>query len=285
MRLLTRYGYLLGIFSSLVLTLPQSRASTWNVDANGSWGSSGNWSAGVPNSAGAQADLTFDITADRTVSIELNKFAGVVNIGDTSNQYIFTNDGSWKALRMDNNGAGAQFNVLANSSVLFDSASGTVNLIALETLTITLNTGSTLTFGGNGVLDGETNDLIITGPGNLTTPTLAGTGTITKNGTGTVTLTGDNDYNGGALVLNGGNWVVQGTNQTTNATVGNGAVLDLTSVGGSMKSLTSLTIDAGGQVVLGAHGNGNVGGNNFGTQQIGNANSAGLAVTMQSKAE
>lgn len=279
MRLPTRYGYLLSIFSSLFFTLPQSRASTWAVDAGGNWGNSHNWSAGFPDSAGAQADLTFNITADRTVSIELNKLAGVVNIGDTSNRYILTNDNHWKALRMDNNGAGAQFNVLANSSVLFDSASGTVNLIAKETLTITLNTGSTLTFGSNGVLDGETNDLIITGPGNLTTASLAGTGTITKNGTGTVTLTGNNDYNAGALVLNGGNWVVQGTNKTTSATVGDGAVLDLTSATGSMKSLTSLTIDAGGQVLLGTHGNGNVGGNNFGTQQIGNANSAGLGAT------
>lgn len=279
MRPLTRHGCLLSILASLVLPLPPSQASTWNVDAGGYWGDSLNWSGGVPDSAGAQADLTFDITADRTVSIELNKTAGVVNIGDTGNQYTVTNDGYWKALLMDNNGAGAQFNVLAGSSVLFDSATGTVNLIAQETLTITLNAGSTLTFGHNGVLDGEANDLIITGAGNLTTPTLSGTGTITKNGTGTVTLTGNNDYNAGALVINGGNWVVQGTNKTTSATVGDGAVLDLTNTSGSMKSLTSLTIDAGGQVLLGAHGNHSVGGNQFASQQIGNANSAGLGAT------
>ncbi len=59
-----------------------SLAQTWNLNANGNWGTAANWSpALVPNGIGASASLLNIITAPRTVSLNVPVTLGNLTFG------------------------------------------------------------------------------------------------------------------------------------------------------------------------------------------------------------
>jgi T5SS/PEP-CTERM-associated repeat protein len=60
--------------------------STWNVDADGNWSTAANWTAGVPNVAGASAIFGNKITAPRTVTADIPITVGRIDF-DSANPY------------------------------------------------------------------------------------------------------------------------------------------------------------------------------------------------------
>ena len=59
-----------------------SLAQTWNLNANGNWGTAANWTpASVPNGIGASASLLNVITAPRTVSLNVPVTLGNLTFG------------------------------------------------------------------------------------------------------------------------------------------------------------------------------------------------------------
>ncbi|HEY9250119.1 MAG TPA: hypothetical protein VIO38_13350, partial [Rariglobus sp.] len=73
---------------SLVLALASASShaadGTWNIDAAGNWSTAANWAGGTiaGNNAGDVANLTVNLTAARTVTVDgTNKTIGVLNIG------------------------------------------------------------------------------------------------------------------------------------------------------------------------------------------------------------
>ena len=96
---------------SLLLTslfcAAELNAASWNVDASGNWSDTLNWLGGsVPNAPAAVADFsTIDITADRTITLDIAPSVGSLTFGDTNTATA----GSWiiggtNALTLDNGG-------------------------------------------------------------------------------------------------------------------------------------------------------------------------------------
>lgn len=66
-------------------TSTQAADGTWNVDAASNWGVEDSWLEGIiADGVGVTANFTFDITVNRTVTIEsgVSRTVGVLNFGD-----------------------------------------------------------------------------------------------------------------------------------------------------------------------------------------------------------
>jgi autotransporter-associated beta strand protein len=82
--------------SVLLLASGKSRAAdgSWNVDADGTWNSAGNWLGGIiADGAGSTARLTNDITAIRTVTLSVTQTNGNLTFSDSDP--INTPGGGW----------------------------------------------------------------------------------------------------------------------------------------------------------------------------------------------
>jgi hypothetical protein len=57
----------------LALGVGAARAATgtWQQDADGNWSDASKWSGGVPNGNADQALLIYDLTANRTVTVDV----------------------------------------------------------------------------------------------------------------------------------------------------------------------------------------------------------------------
>jgi len=229
-------------------TVPASALnSTWNVDASGSWSTPGNWSNGIPTSAGDVANLTFNITtANRTVTIDTTpRTVGILNIGDPDNTNIYTVAASGGAtLTLDNNGGGAQINEVANSR----GATISAPLIMSDALTLTNSSTSALTISG-GITSTGTQNLTInannTGAVSLSTAVINNAGTITNSGSGAGTTT---------IASVGSNVTAITESSTTSALTittlnVNGAGTTLTNALGT-KVLTASTVTGSGNLIL-----------------------------------
>lgn len=198
---------------ALLLTSSARAASgTWNVDAAGNWTTTANWlnSTVAGNNAGDVANLTFNITGARTVTVDgSNKTIGVLNIGDTDNTHAYTL-GTGASLYFNNGSGDAQINQVATSKG--DTLNASIGIIGNGNLTISNASANTLTLGsytqagssGTKTLTLDTSSGAIDYKG----PIVNGTGTIAvvKNGSGTLKLTGTNGnstYSGG-FTLNSG---------------------------------------------------------------------------------
>ncbi len=151
----------------ITVTLTQlSVTAAWNVDADGNWSNSANWTGGVPQLAGSSATFGSVITAPRTVTLDANESVGTINF---SNANAYTVSGA-NTLTLDNNASAAAINDTLGSHFI----SSNINLNSSTNVTV-VNSGDTLTLSGN----------IATGTG---TPTLS------KAGAGTLVLSGNNTY-------------------------------------------------------------------------------------------
>jgi len=71
----------------VTLTIAQDSGTTgWAVDADGGWGTAGNWSNGVPSGPTAIAGFGSVITADRTVTLDTDQVVGSM-LFDNANAY------------------------------------------------------------------------------------------------------------------------------------------------------------------------------------------------------
>ncbi|HEX5218144.1 MAG TPA: autotransporter-associated beta strand repeat-containing protein [Verrucomicrobiae bacterium] len=165
----------------------------WTNNAASVWSAATNWSSNptVPGTtAGDSVGLTFDITANRTVTIDTTaRTVGTLNIGDpTSGYFAYTLAASGGAnLTFNNNGLGALLYKPTAANTALDLIS--TPLVLADNLTIdtsvtgTGNSGNSLQFTG-----------LITESG--------GPRTLTKNGVGGMYLNVGslNNYSGGTIV-------------------------------------------------------------------------------------
>ena len=244
---------LIAAMTLLAALSSHAAASTWNVDAAGNWSDSTKWTAGIPTAAGDTANLTFDISAARTVTIDTtSRTVGTLNIGDPSSSFfVVTLAASGGAtLRFDNNGSGALLAKPTAANTALDLISAPITLAD----NLTINTAVTGT-GNSG------NSLQISG-----VISESGVRTLTKNGVGGVYLNGANTFSGGTILnagevqfnnnlafgtgplsINGGSLAARTANRTlTNAMiVGGDFTFNSANAGGNNLTLT-------GDVNLGA---------------------------------
>jgi len=199
----------------------QATDGTWNVNANGTWSTAGNWLGNsIPDGVGAIGNLTFNLaTSGKTVTLDGNRTLGTLNIGDPTSSFqsytLAQSGGSF--LTLNNNGAGAVI------SKAFGTAADTISapIIINDSLTIVATPG-TLNITGGITSTGGTRNL-----------------TLSSNSTGTVTIASMVDISGN--ITNNGN----GTNTTT---ITGGVSGSVTSI--NQNSTTSaLTISGGGLAV------------------------------------
>ncbi len=200
--------------------------NAWNLNANGTWSTPGNWTpAGPPNGIGSMAILTNNITASRTNTLDSNVTLGALWIGslDSAANFVITNDVAGSALTFDNGGAGAQISQLTGNTASDRILSPIVladNLMVTNTLSNT--TARVLLLNAVISESGGPKSITKVGPGQLT---LGNTGNAfsggliikegsvngpTKVGMGPVTL-GDTTGTNAASLLGSGT----GTNALT----------------------------------------------------------------------
>lgn len=224
------------VFSTVFLSLPPAFAAdgTWKVDADGDWGTAGNW---VGNMIADGATFTADfsavtLTADRTVSLDTARTIGTLDFGvdfagagATDYSWILVNCGAADILTMDNGAASPIITVadrgdgyaeidlaLAGTNGFTKSGAGTLILGGTNTYTgdVTVNSGvlqvgvggTTGNLGTGDVTNNATlsffrsDDLTVSN-------VISGTGGLIKQGAGTLTLSGANTYSGGTQIQTG----------------------------------------------------------------------------------
>ena len=176
---------------TLLAALNSPAASgNWTNNAASVWSAATNWSSNptVPGTAaGDTVGLTFDITANRTVTIDTtSRTVGTLNIGDpTSGFFAYTLAASGGAnLTFNNNGSGALLAKPMVANTALDLISAPITLA--DNLTIdTAATGSVNSLQLSGVISES------------------GVRTLTKNGPGGIYVNGANTFSGGTI-LNAG---------------------------------------------------------------------------------
>jgi fibronectin-binding autotransporter adhesin len=184
----TRLSLLRAASAMALVTSPALHAAsgTWNVDANGNWSLATNWAGSVIADASSfSANFTFNITADRTVTLDTSRtLTGLVftDLGTASHNWILTRSGT-AVLTLA--GVGPSINVTNRSATVSaviggntgwtKSGAGTLTLSGVNTSTgnIALSGGVLAATMGNG----------LTGPlGSSTNPATASKQlTITNN--------------------------------------------------------------------------------------------------------
>lgn len=163
----TSGGYVtLNIFIAAVL-------SHWNVDADGSWGTSGNWNAVIPNGVGEGAIFDKALTSPATVTLDGAKTVGGLTF-DSANGYTLA-PGAGGSLSMNSG--------VSQSSIIVSSGSHAISApVGLASNTVaSVASGSALTVSGQ----------------------ISGTGSLTKSGTGSLDLDTANIYSGGTSITGG----------------------------------------------------------------------------------
>jgi len=216
-----RLGSLVVLYCALIAQ-QGVRAQTWNLNSNGNWGTAANWTpASVPNAVGANATLGSIITANRTITANVDATLGSLTINDNNSYTISRTSGSGtRILTFDSStSAPAQINI-QNSGSPTISTSGDRLRVALADNTVINHTGTGL----------------------FTISTIVqGSGSLSINGTGTTLLSGANTFSGG-LDMNSGTLRI-GNNAalgTGTATLSGGT---LEADGGARSLSNALTID------------------------------------------
>lgn len=172
-------------------TTSLATTGTWNSSLQGNWSDASKWLGGVPNAPGDTANLTYDITGSRTISLTGDKTVGILNIGDPASTYApFTiNPGSPSTSKLifDQSGtADATMTVPVAGGVAANVISS--RILLKDHLAITAATP-----------DKSTIQLAISSPIH---DDGAGLG-IAKNGQGIIRFSAPNLFSGG-LAVNGG---------------------------------------------------------------------------------
>ena len=208
-----------GTWSSYSVTARMGQlaaAPKWNVDANGSWSNSANWSGSVvPNGKDKAAVLGSVATASRMVTLDIPVTLSVLTFDANGN---YTIAGS-QTLTFDGN-SGAALNV---SNVGGNGAHRIATPIAVNVpLTITQASTGSLSLTNN----------------------IGGSGALRIAG-GTVIVAGNNTYSGGTTIYTGVLSVSDPTNLGTGAVTFDGGALQVT--GSSQMTISrSMILKSGG---------------------------------------
>jgi autotransporter-associated beta strand protein len=233
-----------GTANYITLTIGTNTTPTyWAKDANGDWGTSGNWTAGIPNYAGASAGFGTPgavLTAQRTVTLSGPQTAGSLSFNDPTG-FIIGAD-STQTITLDNNGA-AGIVTSVNGSQTINSK------IALTSLGATLNVtnaGDTVSFNGGftEVVSGSGASINVTGAG---TAAIGGVSTYsgpTLVTSGTLRTTVSNALPAATSLSLVGNLDVFGTSQSVSTISGSGIVTNNGSTPGTL-TITSPSTFAG----------------------------------------
>jgi len=228
--------------------------STWNTNANGNWGTAGNWTGGVPNSAGAVANVTFNITNTRTITLDgangTHRTIGALTIGDLttrSNSFVIVSAASTtNSLIFDSGGAGNATLTTTTASVS-DTISAPILLnssLDINNQTTEATTARTLTLTNVSANSAGNKVVSITGAGILANARIvgnitdgAGSVSIVKNGGNILTLGGAtmtaSNYSGGVtmtagtLLLNSATALGTGAFTVTGGTIGSSVATTL----------------------------------------------------------
>jgi fibronectin-binding autotransporter adhesin len=198
-----------------------------------SWGTAGNWSAGVPTSADV---AVFPTAASSIVTIPANQSVAGIKFDNSSNA-TFRGDGANQFLEVGAQGivvnagtltigvstSGQRLGVrlTANQTWLNNRPAGGDTLIRSQGGDAGINLqGFTLTFDGTGGTS-------LSGP-------LTGSGGIVKSGTGAINFTSDNPLFTGGVVMNGGFLQISASSATNSGPLGNPTSSVLTINGGTL---------------------------------------------------
>jgi autotransporter-associated beta strand protein len=204
-----RHAAFLSLSLGFFTTASHAANGTWNVDAAGNWSTAANWAGSTiaGNNAGDVANLTFNLTAARTVTVDgTNKTIGVLNIGDSDNTSAYTLGGS-VSIYFNNGASDGQINQISTSKG--DTITDPIAVGGNGNLTITNASANTLTMGAytaSGSAGAKTLTINNTGPIVYSGPLTNGSGgalALVKSGTGALTVSGSNSFTGGAT-LNAG---------------------------------------------------------------------------------
>jgi autotransporter-associated beta strand protein len=170
-----------------VPTYAQQTLSVWtnlvSGSAGGTWGTSANWSGGVPNATDAIADFsTLNITATSIVTNDTARTVGTLRFGDTttaSSNWIVTNSTLALATTI-----GLPFITVSNqTATIYSILTGSQGLIKNGAGTLSLNTVNNFT-GGTTVDQGT----LTLNASDSSTPAVCGT--VTVNAGGTLSIAG-----------------------------------------------------------------------------------------------
>jgi fibronectin-binding autotransporter adhesin len=202
--LLSAIAGLLGVTSAHAAT------GTWAGDADGNWSDTTKWTTNtLADGATFTANLTFNITAARTITLDSARTIGTVNIGDlTTSSHSFTLSLSNDLTFNNSTSAG----VLAqNSSSFGDTISGSGKLVIAGNGTLNVTnaaSGKILTVSA-GIVSGLASGVqtlnfnnanAVTVDGVVGDGALGGKIAVTKNGFGTTILSATNTYTGGSTI-------------------------------------------------------------------------------------
>jgi autotransporter-associated beta strand protein len=177
-------------------------ADSWTSTSSGLWGTSGNWSAGVPTNANA---ATFNSTAGLGTAITMAA-------SSTTGSLVFASAGGANAYTFDTLGT-ENANTLAISSGITNSDAAAItfyNAMALGATQTWTNNGGTMAFNGNVSLGSGSSGygLTVNGTGAVNIGGVisdggSAPGSLTYAGTATLTLTGANTYTGATAITSG----------------------------------------------------------------------------------
>ncbi|MBC8095986.1 MAG: autotransporter-associated beta strand repeat-containing protein, partial [Akkermansiaceae bacterium] len=264
--------------------LVSTTSNQWANDASGSWSTAGNWTGGVPNTQGAQANFLGVINQARTVTVDGAFTGGSVTLNNASTYSLIGDGVAGHGLTFDNGGT-SSIEVLAGSHIISASLSLTDNLhitaitdtaLAINGpisengigQTVTTNGAGTITFGGN-VANTYTG---------LTTVVA---GTLNLNKTATINAIGS----GGVQVVQGATLALLASDQigdTATATVNGTFALGTSSeTVGALGGVGSVTLGTGSLLTMGATNNlsSQFGGVISGTGTLTKAGTGTLALT------
>lgn len=175
-------------------------AGSWNVNSNGTWSNTVNWLGGtVPNGTDDTANINFNITANRTLSLDVPVTVGAVNIYDPSGSSAYVISGN--VLTFDVSSGNATL-VFGNGSANGGNNTISSAVVLQDTLEIVLNDttfrqaqtlSGIISSGVDGPGAGDV-ALIISNPTQVNGPTFSWNEII---------VNGNNSFTGQVLVTSG----------------------------------------------------------------------------------
>jgi fibronectin-binding autotransporter adhesin len=213
------------LFSAILLyTAGLAAQETWNVDANGTWGNSANWTpATVPNGVGVSATFGNKITATRTVTLDLNVTVGALAFDNFHTYNIVPLVA--QALTISNT-AGSGTITLTNVN-----GNGTHFINTPITLSSNMAISSTIPTGLGALFLGG----VVSGPGSVT---ILGSGTSAN-----VVMGASNTYMGGTTITSAllGFNIANALPSSGTVTLGSNGVIDCNGFAQSIGNLAGVS--------------------------------------------
>ncbi|MEX0641323.1 MAG: autotransporter-associated beta strand repeat-containing protein [Pirellulales bacterium] len=178
----------------VIPTLAGADTATWNMDNDGNWTESLNWTAGgPPNGSGQTAGLTFDITADRVVTLDADQTITSMTIGDsTADYFAYTLSGTSTLFVSGGTASTRTISKPNAANTAHDVISVPIQLQGNVTLD-SKATGGVLEISGSIGQDASNRSV-----------TVLGSNATSLNNAAVVILSGANTYAGGTTVSNSG---------------------------------------------------------------------------------